>query len=107
MELFIARNEEDKEWLDRQLDTLAKSPVDVEWLLKGQRAEYENAWGQFEAKRPREAKKIQVKLNVVGEAARNREAVRSELTRLARLIRQFLLPRCFQVSSLSASQTVG
>ena len=91
MELFIAGNEEDKEWLDRQLDTFAKSPVDVEGLLASQRAEYENAWEQFQAKRPREAKKIQVKLNVVGEAARNREAVRSELTRLARLVRQFLL----------------
>ena len=91
MELFIAGNEEDREWLDRQLDTFDKSSVDVEGLLATQRAEYENVWEQFQAKRPREAKKIQVRLNVVCEAARNREVVRSELTRLARLVRQFLL----------------
>ncbi len=91
MELFIAGNEEDKCWLDRQLTAFARSPTDVEGLLAGQRAEFENAWEQYQAKRPREAEKIRKKLNAVALAARNREAIRSELTRLARLVRQYLL----------------
>lgn len=91
MELFIAGNEEEKDWLDRQLEAFARSPVDVEELLASQRAEFENAWERYQAKHPREAKTIQKKLNAVAMAARNREAIRSELTRLARLVRQYLL----------------
>jgi pyruvate,water dikinase len=90
MELFIAGNEEDKDWLDCQLETFARSPMDVEGLLAGQRAEFEIAWERFQAGHPREAKKFQQKLNAVALAARNREAIRSELTRLARLVRQYL-----------------
>ena len=91
MELFIAGNEEDKDWLDCQLETFVKSHTDVEGLLAGQRAEFEHAWERYQAKHPREEKKFQQKINAVALAARNREAIRSELTRLARLVRRYLL----------------
>ena len=91
MELFSAGNEEDKDWLDRQLAIFAQTPTDVEGLLASQRMEFENAWERFQAGHAREAEKFQKKLNIVSVAARNREAVRSELTRVARLVRQFLL----------------
>lgn len=91
MELFIAGNEEDKDWLDCQLDAFARSPVEVEGLLTSQHAEFEHAWERHQVKHPRDAKSVQQKLNVVALAARNREAIRSELTRLARLVRQYLL----------------
>ena len=91
MELFSAGNEEDKDWLDRQLAIFAQTPTDVEGLLASQRMEFENAWERFQAGHAHEAEKFQKKLNIVAVAARNREAVRSELTRVARLVRQFLL----------------
>ena len=100
MELFIAGNEEDEDWLDRQLDAFVKSPTDVEELLASQRAEFENAWERYQAERPHEAKKNRQKLNVVANAARNREAVRSELTRVVRLVRQYLL-RVGEVTGLT------
>lgn len=91
MELFIAGNEEDRDWLDRQIAVFSKAPADVEDLLASQRAEFENAWERFRAKSPRDAGKKQRKLNIVAMAAQNREAIRSELTRLVRLVRQYLL----------------
>ena len=91
MELFMAGNEEDEDWLNRQLTFFTQSPTSVEELLANQRMEFENAWKRFQSRYPREAKSFQQKLNTVVIAAQNREAVRSELARMARLIRQFLL----------------
>ena len=102
MELFMAGNEEDENWLDRQLAFFAQSPTDVEGLLANQRMEFENAWKRFQSRHPRQAKSFQQKLNTVVLAARNREAVRSELARMARLIRQFLL-RVGEVTELGDS----
>ncbi|HSO13010.1 MAG TPA: PEP-utilizing enzyme [Anaerolineales bacterium] len=91
VELFIAGNEEDQNWLDHQLASFAQSPTDVEGLLANQRVEFENAWERFQTGHAREAKKFHQKLMIVAAAARNREAVRSEMTRVARLVRQFML----------------
>jgi len=91
MELSSPGPEEDPHWLDRQLDELAASPVDVETLLARQRAEYAAAWQRFVARYPRKVKSIQKRISSVAAAARTREAVRSEVTRITRTIRQFLL----------------
>ena len=90
MELSSAGPEEDPHWLDRQLAGPA-SPVDVETLLAKQRAEYAAAWQRFVARYPRKVKSIQKRVAGVAAAARTREAVRSEVTRITRTIRQFLL----------------
>ena len=91
MELFIAGNEENKNWLDHQLTSFAQSPTDVEGLLVKQRVEFENVWGRFQARHAGEAKSFEKKLKIIAIAARKREAVRSEMTRVARLVRQFML----------------
>jgi len=91
MELFIAGNEENKDWLDHQLTSFTQSPTDAEGLLVKQRAEFENAWGRFQARHAGEAKSFEKKLKIVATAVRKRETVRSEMTRVARLVRQFLL----------------
>ena len=91
MELFAPGMEEDPDWLDKRLAGFTQSPVTVEDLLANQRAEYAAAWQRFEAHYPHKAGAIQRQLDKVAIAARYREAVRSEITRLTRLIRQFVL----------------
>lgn len=91
MELFAPGPEEDPDWLDRRLAELAQTPTDVESLLANQRAEFAAAWRRFENRHPRKTKAVQRRLDKVTAAARTREAVRAEVTRVTRLIRQFVL----------------
>ena len=90
MELFAPGSEEDPNWLDKRLAEFAQSLVTVEDLLAKQRAEYAAAWQRFETHYPHKAGVIQRQLDKVAVAARSREAVRSEVTRLTWLIRQFV-----------------
>jgi len=89
MELSAPGAEEDPDWLDRRLAEFTQAQVDVETLLGKQRAAYAAAWQRFEVRYPHKANAIQRMLDQVAAAARTREAVRSEVTRLTRLIRQF------------------
>lgn len=89
LELFAPDSEEDPEWLDRRLAEYARSPTDVEALLARQRAEHGAAWQRFEARYPSKTNAIRRRLEQVAEASRAREAVRSEVTRLTRLIRRY------------------
>jgi phosphohistidine swiveling domain-containing protein len=66
-------------------------PMDVEALLANQRAEQAAAWARFGSRFPDRAASTRRRLDQVAVAAKNREAVRSEVTRLARLVRAFLL----------------
>ncbi len=91
MELFAPGSEDDPAWFEKQLADFTRSPVDVEVLLANQRQEWENAWKRMQAKHPLEVQRFQKRLNVVTASAQNREAVRSEVTRVARLVRSFLL----------------
>jgi pyruvate,water dikinase len=91
LELFAPGSDEDPGWFEKQLADFTRSPVDVESLLADQRSDVENVWKRFQAKHPREAQRFQWRLGVVAAASRNREAVRSEVSRITRLARQFLL----------------
>jgi hypothetical protein len=91
MELSSPGVEEDPEWLDKRLAEFIQSPVHVEELLANQRDAYTCAWQRFETQHPKKALAFQVQLEKVAAAARTREAVRSEFTRLTRLVRQFPL----------------
>jgi pyruvate,water dikinase len=91
LELFSPGSDEDPDWLEKQLADFTRSPAVVESLLAGQRSGVENVWKRFQAKYPREAEKFQQRLDLVAAASRNREAVRSEVSRITRLVRQFLL----------------
>ncbi len=83
VEMSIPRPAEDPDWLDEQLAEFAASPVDVEGLLAKQRSEFDGAWGRFKGRYPRKAKSMRRRLERAAEAARMREAARSEWTRLA------------------------
>jgi phosphohistidine swiveling domain-containing protein len=90
-EYSMPRPIEDPSWLDRQLEEFRKSPVDVAALLAKQRAAFDDAWESFQQRYPRKAKKIRPRLEKVPEAARMREAVRTESMRMGGIQRAFAL----------------
>ncbi len=90
-ELSLPHPAEDPDWLDRQLAEFAKSPVDVDALLRKQRTEYEAAWRRFQERYPHKVKSIGRRLEKFAVDARMREAVRSEVTRVAGVVRDFAL----------------
>jgi pyruvate,water dikinase len=73
------------------LAAFAKSPVDVEALLAAQRAEFDAAWKRFEERQPTKAQSVQRRLQQAAEAARTREAARSESTRIIWVARAWAL----------------
>jgi len=91
MELFAPDSDDDPAWFEKQLADFTQSAVDVDAFLAKQRAEFTAAWQRFEARFPNKLKNIRRQLDIVAAAAKNREAVRSEVTRITRLARQFLL----------------
>jgi phosphohistidine swiveling domain-containing protein len=90
-ELSAPRPSEDPGWLDEQLVAFARSPVDVEALLAAQRAEFDAAWERFESRYSRQAKSMRRRLDRAAEAARIREAARSESMRLFWVVRTWVL----------------
>lgn len=91
LELFAPGSDEASGWFEQRMADSTRNRINPEEMLAGQHTEWEKAWGQYQARYPHEAKRIQQGLNLVAEAARRREAVRSEVTRITRLIRRFLL----------------
>jgi phosphohistidine swiveling domain-containing protein len=91
MELSAPRPAEDPTWLDQQIEEFSKSPVDVDALLIDRRAEFDAAWQRFEKRFPRQAQKMQRRVEAVGPAARMREEVRSETTRIYGTVRAWAI----------------
>ncbi|HSR29052.1 MAG TPA: PEP-utilizing enzyme, partial [Anaerolineae bacterium] len=90
-EASAPRPAEDPEWLDRQLATFARSPVDVEALLAAKRGKFDAAWQRFQAAHPRKAKSMRRRLGEAAETIRVREAIRSEGARLVGVARVWAL----------------
>ena len=86
-ELLIPRPADDPGWLDQQLAEYALSPVDVDALLAKRRAEFEAAWHRFRGRYPRQVQSLRRRIDQAASAARMREACRSELMRVAGVIR--------------------
>ncbi len=99
MELFALGSDEDLNWFEKQLEAFTQSAVDVDMLLAKQNEKYSAALQNFESQFPHKVKWLRRELNLVSKAARDREAVRSEITRMTRLIRRFLL-RVGEVTAL-------
>jgi pyruvate,water dikinase len=81
-EISTPRPAEDPDWLDAQLEAFARSPVDVEALLASQAAKSAAAWERFRDQHPRKVRSVGRRLEEAAEAARTREAARSESARL-------------------------
>jgi phosphohistidine swiveling domain-containing protein len=82
---------EDPAWLDRQLAEFAKAPVEIEALIARQGAAFTAAWERFSERHPRKVKSMRLRLEKAAQAARQREAVRSEATRSTIVTRAFAL----------------
>ena len=91
MELFASGADDDPAWLEKRLAEFDCSETDVDLLLGKQRQEALSAMQRFEARFPKKIGATRRALSRVAAAARNREAVRSEMTRLVRLVRIYLL----------------
>ncbi|MCI0576453.1 MAG: pyruvate, phosphate dikinase [Chloroflexi bacterium] len=88
-EVSWPRPAEDPEWMNRQLATLAG--VDVPALLARREAEKQAAWERYGPRFPKQVARTQQKLAAAAGAARGREAIRSEVTRLVGLGRVLAL----------------
>jgi len=90
-ELSIPCPADEPGWLNRQLEAFHKSPVDVDALLAKQRTAFDAAWERFRERYPHKAKAMSRRLEQTAEAARTREAVRSETMRVVGVVRAFAL----------------
>jgi pyruvate,water dikinase len=91
-ELAEPRPSEDPDWLDKQLEALTKSPVEVSELLERRTREFDTAWENAQRQiGPRKAQEIRRKIDDFLQTNTVREEARSELTRTVGLIRALLL----------------
>ncbi len=90
---------DDMGFSEGQWNNLMESAGDVEALLAKQRAESSATWRRFEPSMGSKAKVICRERDRFAAAAKAREAVRSEVTRVTRLVRRFLL-RAGEVTGL-------
>jgi pyruvate,water dikinase len=86
-EVSWPRPAEDPDWIERQLEGLRQT--DVDGLLARQTAERAAAWDRFRRDHPRPAPAIERRLSEAAEAARGREAIRSEIIRVFGVLREF------------------
>jgi pyruvate,water dikinase len=88
-ELSQPRPAEDPHWLQRQLDTLRD--VDVPAMLARRQEQKQLTWERYARRFPAEASDTERQLLKAARAARSREAIRSETTRLLGVARSFAL----------------
>ncbi|MFZ5967254.1 MAG: PEP/pyruvate-binding domain-containing protein [Bacillota bacterium] len=90
-ELSIPDPMEDLDWLEKQIEESKKLDIDVEGLLKKQQTQYEAAKKRFQECFPNKVKWLEKQLAKASEGARIREEGRSELVRVFRMVRAFVL----------------
>ena len=90
-ELSTPRPYEDPVWVEQQLLEIGRNQMDAGALLAKQQQARQAAWQRFEQKHPRKVKKYGDLLVRMGEAAKTREKVRSEVVRVLGLLRVFAL----------------
>ncbi len=88
-EVSLPRPAEDPGWIERQRAGL--NAADVDALLRRQGEARAAAWERFTARHPRQARAMQRRLSAAAEAARGREAIRSEVVRILGVLRAFAL----------------
>jgi pyruvate,water dikinase len=99
IELSFARPAEDPAQIDKQLQELERSPIDVVTLLDGQRARYEAALGRLQAAAPQKKPSFLRRINEASRLTRLREGARSEGIRALWVSRAFAL-RAGEISGL-------
>lgn len=91
-ELAEPRPYEDGNWLDEQLKAFSGAPVNVSAQLENRKLEFETLQKELAAQLPPKAsKEIIRRIEEIAKVNTDREAIRSELTRVVDLIRVFFL----------------
>jgi phosphohistidine swiveling domain-containing protein len=90
-EVYIARPAEDPNWIDKQLDNLELSAMDVDMLLQEQRARYETALGNLQKAALRKFDSLVQRIQEAARLTRIREAARSEVIRTFWVSRDFIM----------------
>jgi pyruvate,water dikinase len=88
-ELLVPDPAEEPTWLDRRLAEYRENPVDIKELLGKKQRAFQAAWERFGKVNPKKADSIGKRIATYSGQARQREAVRSEATRVGRLGRDF------------------
>ncbi len=91
MELYVPGMEEDPAWFEQRMSEFARSRVDVAALLAKQRAESAAARQRLAEHVPTKVDAFRREVEKIAASARLREQVRSEVTRIARVVRAYLL----------------
>ena len=91
LELSAPDPAEEPGWLEQQLAEFEKSDVDVQALLDRQRAQYEAARWRFVERYPDKERWLEKQTARAASSARRREAARSEMTRVLRVVRAYML----------------
>lgn len=89
--LIRPRPYEDPGWLDKQLEDFRATPVDIEDILEKRREAYEAAMKRFLESYPGKASKLKLKMDRFASLSVEREEVRSEITRVVGVVREFFL----------------
>ncbi len=90
-ELSRPQPREDPAWLDDQLAQFRAQPVDVDAMLQRRRAAFDAAWHRLEAAHPRSARSLSPRIATLARHSAQREAARSEITRVVGVVRAWAL----------------
>jgi phosphohistidine swiveling domain-containing protein len=90
LEVSIARPGEDSAWIDLQLAGLRQATTSVATLLARQGNTRSAAWERFRQCYPRRLSAMRHRLDKMADAARGREAARSEVVRVFWVLRAFV-----------------
>ena len=90
--LSAIRPYEDSKWVENQLAEFEASSIDVKSMVRKRDEEFNNLWQKTKAKlKPKDSKKIEQLFEDLNSACLVREEVRSELTRVIGVIREWFL----------------
>ncbi|MFW9993555.1 MAG: PEP/pyruvate-binding domain-containing protein [Candidatus Odinarchaeota archaeon] len=93
-ELSQPRPNENPQWLDKEIDQYRKLGIDVEKIIEKRHADFDAKWKEFSEFPPVSAKavkSIKKKIDAYTTGLHKRESLRSEVTRLLGVIRQWFL----------------
>ena len=90
-EISMPGPDENSTWIEEQIASFKRNPVDLTALLNQKRTEYNTSLEQLKQYYPRHYNKILSQIKTITDAAIMREKLRSELVRTYRVIRTFVL----------------
>jgi len=90
-ELSVPRPYEVPGWLDDQLAAYGNDAMDLVERMEKRAAEFGSAWAAFAQRYPKQAGPIRKQIDKLTAATHDREAIRSELTRMIGVIRAWTL----------------